>query len=901
MYWLERNISQEQDGRGHPVDEETKAKLGATTPDSQPLGACSKKLGDIWSLRYVTSACPSGEISSKTSSLRRVSFAPCDQAGIAGPSSPARETADTLSYEVPSSSDDKDCAFSQVLRVPSTTDDEVLPAPNPMLSVSDNQVLPVEESQHVKEILCDHFPDSQVLQTLSDGMPVPFPDSYVLQPMGSDKLPVPLLNTNQPVKLVVRDGREHQAKMTKKTAKSKAKSIYYLEPRLPPRNFLPPSPPPDVSHYRRPTNPLCSEMLDRKTQSDDDCLSYHIKKKLLALKLQEKARKKVNRERLMGVSSPASSLSDINEDGPKVMKLKKVARQPIFHSTPDSVCSFTDESNPTLYYTPNQSMQNCYLEDLEMPVITSSLIQEADDGTSNSAKSPSSEGSVNSGSTRNSLNSSNSAPSFLISSSTQLCQCIGTGQDDSSDKFKTVLDKLTNVRWSPKSNAPNEELSGCEDPLQQEHKLSLVDESWWEKFERSYPEEEDLVDDDNETSANVQEAFDPSCGESEVSSGSGSPEVTYQKIDLEDLLSQIYPEVLIEATTAHDYDAAKDGKLEDLVDFLCGEYGEPGDVTTYTQKEMSLDCNDDDDDDDDNIEGGILNEDSPDSPSQHISIEMPEDSSFYNSMEANVSEAGTPAGEATIPGHLYPDFLTGDTRDQASLSFDLTQSAECSKLNTKAKGSTSPFCDDLIDISYEPEGDSRLYSFPDAHASEIWDDISAEFLTANQPNNSSSGEDSNISQLNSSQTSQGSLDLSLDDILNSTQQKITLDFKRSPKTVNKTSRESGKDSLTSTSALNSLVMDSLCSATDILKKSHDSLAKSMYDLCRRAIIKKSNISLELVLPSEKQQAETEEGVASFDTCVTTPSPQKALNVQLNSSIMYPSLSEEQTVQKVKRD
>lgn len=893
MYWLERNLSQEQEGTvGNPTidnqrDKKGKVSRGATnpTPPTDLLAKCSKKLGDIWSLSYVTSADTSGGgISSKTSSLRRVSFAPCNQADEAGPSSPAMESVDIVS----SSSDDKDCEVSEMLRVPSTPDREEL-------QVSGKS--PVSEDLKTNNQL-------HVVQTANvyNGKLVGA-KSPMMKPLREE---VVTHSVKQEAKEIVKKPEKR-----KKTAKSKGKSLYYLEPRLPPRDYPPPSPPADVRHYTRSTNP---GPLDRKTQSDDDCLSYHIKKKLLALKLQEKASKKSSRDRLLGMSSLNSSRSDDIDEDKELCESASLSRRPIFHSTPDSSHSLIDdaESIPTVYYTPKQSMVTCCSQDLggsdEMPIITSSPLTQEDEATSekdaSSDKSPSNAGSTVSSSTHTSLNSSCSAPSFLIGSSTQLCQCIGNSDDDSNEKFKRVLDKLTTSGNQGGTESSNK-------------KLCLVDESWWEKFEKSYPE--DSID---ELSA------DEDILDSEASSG--SPSVSYHQIDLEDLLSQIYhgstlhssvdsSKIEVEEagesvvntsgnnttaesgdnTTAESGDNTRDScRLESLVDFLCGT-SDPGDLTTYVQKEMSLE-----DIENDGMDLPIeTRAGTPfELPPQHITIEMPEEASFFSSVGATIATRSE-RSPVTSP------FFGSNTQ-----SFDLTNSADSSKVDNDTKDSQA-FCDDLIDITFESDHEKKMNMHSCANESEgnalpqtsdDWTDVSAEYLIASLPTNISlEGDSSNISQLESSQeTSQGSLDFSLD---SSMKKKLTVDFKRGSEDaktlaqLKKMSPEPRKDA--TDVGLSSLVKDSLCSATDILERSHDSLAKSVHGLCRRAIIKQSNVSLELILPTEKLHAldvDGEEGVKYFNTSTSPPKVSGMLSVQLNSSITYPP-SDGQALQKVKRD
>lgn len=886
MYWLERNLSQEQeDAEGNPTigdqrDKKEKVSRGGKNPPppTDLLAKCSKKLGDIWSLSYVTSADTSGGgISTKTSSLRRVSFAPCDQAEEAGPSSPARDSVDIVS----SSSDDKDCEVSEMLRVP---------------SAPDREELQVSGKSPVSEAL---KPDNEPVQTADvfDGKLVGVKNPK-MKPLSEEVL---LTTVEQEVKKPIK---------RKKSAKSKEKSIYYLEPRLPPRDYPPPPPPPDVRHYTRSTNP---SLLDRKSQSDDDCFSYHIKKKLLALKLHEKAAKKASRDRLPGMSSLNSSGSDDINENKGTCEGSGLGHGPIFHSTPDSRHSLIDdvESNPTVYYTPKQSMVTCCSQDLggseEMPILASSpLIQEDEATTEQDAildKPLSNAGSAASGSTHSSVDSSSSAPSFLIGSSTQLCQCIGNGDDDSSEKFKRVLDKLTTV----------DNQVGVKSTSHENKKLCLVDESWWEKFEKSYPE--DSIDD---LSADGDDILD--------FEASGSPSVSYHQIDLEDLLCQIYHDSALHHSSAADSGMAEEAggsivntpdrdsaaesrdnttescKLESLVDFLCGTSG-PGDLTTYEQKEMSLE----------DVENNGMDppKETPvvtlsELPPQHITIEMPEESSFFSSVGATIA---TRSERSPVMSPFHDYFAGSNTQ-----SFELTNSADDSKVDCETKDSQA-FCDDLIDINFDeekvslhgsPKGDlDENESHALAQTSEDWTDVSAEYLIASLPNDISlDGDPSNISQLDSSQeTSRGSLDLSLDSSL---KKRLTVDFKRGSgdaKTLaqlKKMSPEARKDA--TDVGMSSLVKDSLCSATDILEKSHDSLAKSVHGLCRRAIIKQSNVSLELVLPTEKQQALDVDGVEGVKCFNNGTSPPKAsvLNVKLNSSITYPTL-EEQALQKVKRD
>jgi hypothetical protein len=930
MYWLERNLSQEKEDAateetssgGNQRGSKGKASQGGANNSSTPNNI-QKKLGNFWSLSYVTSTGGSGGgLSNKSSSLRRVSFAPCDEAGNAGPSSPPKGHVDTVS----SSSDDKDCddyAVSEMLRVPSVPDREEME----MSAALDDQSIQRKSHSKISHVISQNSHSKKLGRAKS--------------PVAKPRLPAtPHSSRKEEKKVEVNSKGE--------ATKPKEKPVYYLEPQLPPKDCLPPSPPPDIRHYARSSNP---NILDHKIQLDDDGLSYHIKKKLLALKLQEKGAKRASRDRLHGVSSANSAKSDgITEKDLQEKEDKSgfIPHHPIFHSTPDSGHSLVDDADsiPTVYYTPKQSMIDCCSQDLdeggesEMPIITSGR---GDNGIAATSpeKPPSNAGSTISNSTHTSLISSSSAPSFLIESSTQLHQCIGTKDDDSSEKFKKVLDKLTTDNETAGKDS-SEKFKKLFDKLTtgkdiqstpQGNKVCLVDESWWEKFEKSYPEDsvdEPVSADEDDLSLTLS---------SEVTS-SESPSVTYHQIDMEDLLRQIYPDSvpqqLNDSNDVVDSSAAvlnapgnddtsnlgdntgDSSRLESLVDFLCG-VSEPGNMTSHVLKEMSLEEPDTEQDTPSSLTVTQVEKRQNSASPQHIAIEMLEESSFFSSVGATIATNHSERSPVTSP---FIDYLTG------TQSFDFTSSANNSKISdytssaNNSKGSdtkdSQAFCDDLIDINFDEEQNiqsgpavSPIVSLGEGETcalltSDDWTDVSGEYLMANSPNDVSfENESSNISQLDSSlKTSQGSLDYSFKDVPTPGHQKLTVDLKRGggdlknvAAQLKRVSPELG--SAMNSSGKNSLVNDSLCSATEILEKSHDSLSKSVHGLSRRAIIKQSNVSLELVLPTEKPQ-ELDTNGDGFKCLGTSPPKTSVLNVQINSSITYPP-SEGQVPQKVKRD
>lgn len=933
MYWLERNLSQDQDEEGSGNDDK-KEHLKQQMSSSVLSGKSSKKLSDIWNLNYATNRSGSGDVCERESGLRRVSFAPCDQeVGVEEPPSSLEKTAGTY-YEMPTS-----------------------------------------------------FEESSGMKTLTV-QPPPVLGGNAQSTSDSDM-----------VISVIREGAEEM----KETKKHCSKTIYYTESRLPSRTVSPPSPPPphDIrQNTQRSTSITDYDLLNRRTQSDDDCLSYNIKKKLLTLKLKEEARKQA----LLGPSSG----SEINEK--KYRKRRARRNHPLFHSTPDTEdCSLTDESNPTVYYSPKQSFASYSQaaeaeeeEESEMPIVTSSLDRKSKEVAAALSSSIDSEivseitslgdasasNSAHSDSSHNiSANSSSSAPSFLINSSTQLCQCIGLG-DESNNKFKALLDKLTGENVMPpalstcntgkdrSAESPEVKLSSCDNSFDY-HKSNCkfpsykagdcsrlddssrknqhsctdcifdesaqvkqsseeatilpddattpvqpVDEEWWAMFDKSYPDEQ-LA----EISAEKAYSSSVDDNEEEEESAMESPRVIYQRIDLDNLLSQIYPEDGSIGSTPNDdsldgdddtagvttansaepaaiEDAEEEEEddctaLRDLVDFLCKspEPAVDGDVTTYAQREMSLECTGEAEED--SCFEMLLQQDTP-SP-QHISIEM--SSELEKEVEREISF------KTTTVSH-YSNSKSPSVQD--GHSGIVMRSTSNSSFVLKCVLQDSPpqpcVCGDLIDIHYDQGKETSKQQLQQQQqplagetglnltenppeTSEEWTDISEDYLLA-LPND----ESCDSKQI----TLQECSDLLLveDENFRPSQKKLMFDFKREvdPSAILKNVSQNSADTSKGTDAS---LMESLCSVSHILEKSHDSLAKSMHGLSRRAIIKQSNISLELVLPSEGIDAEGEEEAEScFCTCI--PPLRKALNVQMNSSIDY-SPSKGQAIQKVKRD
>lgn len=94
------------------------------------------------------------------------------------------------------------------------------------------------------------------------------------------------------------------------------------------------------------------------------------------------------------------------------------------------------------------------------------------------------------------------------------------------------------------------------------------------------------------------------------------------------------------------------------------------------------------------------------------------------------------------------------------------------------------------------------------------------------------------------------------------------------------------------------ILDSLSYATDLLESSHSSLAKSVHSLCRGAIIKQSNISLEVVVPTRSSQKECDGGERDSDKKLTmSPKERPSVNVQLKSSIAYSTSDSEEKLKK----
>ena len=997
MYWLERNFSkevEEEEGEVGSSRSRRSASRAATiitsSPDLLP-GTSSKKLDNRWTLDYLTSQCDSeGGGSTSKNSLRRVSFAPCKK------EDEGQEAAELVSplpvlEKAEAGRDDS-------IEVPTSSVGEVLEEESDDASASEgfeavsvvNKERETMEMERQKE------------------------EEEVVEPITPQPTPSPL-----------------------------PRPIYYAQPKLSPRDYPPPSPPvvvaPDLAHYKRASSrhPATKShlLLDRKTQSEEDCLSYHIKKKLLALKLHERASKRqgsgVGRLRLMAVtSSQASSGSDTRKGKRGLGKVRRrpvnekdfLSRPPVFHSTPDSDTSLLldDESNPTVYYTPKQSLQD--FKEAEMPILPSSAhsshraqvstptwsndskLASKQDGREKKGALESQEAKKGEENDQDSVDSSSSAPSFLIGSSTQLCQCIGE-KDSSPNAYKTLLDRLTSSgggkssRSSDKTNSylttPENRSTACchsskdatsssipttSEPslcpkevsssfisstpasrgsaysnskelsssssgapggdttitsesskhslstttasidmteiTSQGSKICSVDEEWWQKFEACLSEQPHT------------EAGRKSGGNSKTTSSSSAPSTAtastskpvVREIELDKLLSRLYPELPHLDESANEDNACtmtvespstattsirivEDSELQDLVEIL-GEMSDlsAGNVTTYTQEEMSLDlecagCN---------LPEPLLALDGrkscdvtntappkvcqqPPSPSpspqhEHVSIDMPEDLSLvlYEKCDVAKSESSTATSQEYI--QPYGEFVSHEQEPGEKVE------------ETQEEGWTS-LSADLIDINFT-EGEKMETS--EGTAWQPWPPTERDWATANISADGMLFSDAQRDAANRQSlkteaetvttppvhTPLDCTDPSMRDARLSLQKNLSDIAKKEAEKEKE--EEEGEGEWSSNSSGRSFLVDSLCLATDILEKSHYSLSKSVHGLRQRAIIKQSNVSLDLILPSERLHDDKSPDKSRDGKVFGSPNGKASkLNVQLNSSIVYP--------------
>ena len=901
MHWLERNLSEDHAGQegGSPATTSGKKKAkGSSVSSPDILAECHKKLSNRWTVDYVTSVCDSDAANSHTyskSSLRKVSFAPCEtiaeekrmaeeveimQRHLSG------EVGKDDSVEMPTSSFDREDEGNPAMCNPEDIGQEI---------VSED---PLARNGESKEDILVNSPQHHK------------PSSYEL---------------------------------------------------------CPPCPSPDLTHYKRPSH-AGKKTLGEKPS--DDYLSYHIKKKLLALQLHEKT----SSDKLLTSGHPSSPASSTSSKPKRLGKAKKLSKthmldRPKFQSTPDSdaSCMTGDESN---YYTPKQSLQDFQSAHMPQMKIKPSLdegVNECYPDVVPAAEDNSDRDSVHS------VSSSCSAPSFLISSSSQLCQCIG-GRKDSSPNYKQLFDNLascgrggktsspcpprdesngylssndgsepslcpkdisssfistpvskisafskeissSSVVTSPESVIHNEDMETAGDTglsSQCSSRLCAVDESWWKQFESCITTDDSLKPKpENEV---VEDSLPPTPKKPVV-----------RKIELDELLSRIYPESSPESTpevnpelTQDQEDENSDDDLEvvtaesnldesseaidtdDLKDFMdildSVPDNDEDNLTTYAQKDMSLECS--------NVsecEEALVNLDIPDEqqPPPHVSIDMPDDMSLAFSCL-------TPTGAPTqLQGKLSEKF--SDAFGEFVYALPAKSSGHDSKEMKLAPVPVTQTEDHTADLISFNEGDKHNeMSNSSKHwppAPQDWPDLST---STNHHFSLTEQEDASLLDLRDhtsgrlisgkSTKQDKSLGHCADDSHLSMQKHLSVEIKkRSRKDPDELLNTSGAtsygDSLNS--SLNSFTVSSLSLATDILERSHDSLAKSVHDLCQRAIVKQSNISLELCLPSEKLQVDSEGNTSYGSRSFGSPADKSSLiNVHLNSSILYSPSDEE---------
>lgn len=886
MHWLEKTLADNEArvNDGIPATgSKTKTKNSVSSPDI--LAECHKKLSDRWTVDYVTSVYDSEDANMSRNSLRRVSFAPCEK--LAGEDS-ENDLGEEVEVDVP--------------EMPTS-------------------------SMHVEK------------------------ESEVTVKMDQQDAKYPLACSNG------------------KSGEASSSNPVQSEAGVPTQDS---SPEPDLLHYTRPSHPAPCNDIQQTAHSDDDYLSYHIKKKLLALKLYERTKQK-SLDRLKGLTSPVSSGSEYQElvegKGKKPSKSKGLD-QPMFRSTPDSDVSLLtgDESNPTDYYTPKQSLQD--FKSTEMPVVKTKSNPDQDSDVEAKGCAKLKRGSDHD--SAHSLTSSCSAPSFLIGSSTQLCQCIG--DEDCAPNYRSLLDSLINsggktggffssqpakLEESPKdlsSSCFNSEHSPCPKDISssfvstpvsklsifskeitsscestpknrlllspvdanqelissdtevssQGSQLCVVDESWWRQFEVCFENKKKQKGPENKLD-------DSQASESKP---------VLRKIKLDELLDRLYPdtnachseddgETEEEVVTAEsEIETGDESLLKDLVMVSpVLEELQVGNVTTYTQEEMNIEeCNNESAECE--VEPCLLDlattaepEGSP--TPEHITIDIPEDMSIVlntpTSLSAIQQEVDTPTTVAIKEKVAFNDapssssIKQGVLQEKFSDAFGEFVCASPVKTNdcdlTKSTNTSSPcsITADLIDINFTDhedetvEGDVKCKNWPPAP--QDWPNLSAtdQLLTL------TAEEETGLSAQPVTQTSlsasQEFADQHDDNHL-AMKRRLSVNIKKS---TNDNDRALQADDMTGDSlddsnntSISSFTLSSLSLATDILEKSHDSLAKSVHDLCQRAIIKQSNISLELALPSEKLQVRgcgsKEQGSSSGKSSM--------LNVHLNSSIVY---------------
>ncbi len=678
--------------------------------------------------------------------------------------------------------------------------------------------------------------------------------------------------------------------------RKKCRSIYRIEPKLPPRDFPPPSPPPDASCYVR--SPISEESQgSSKSQSYEDQLSCHVKKKLLALKLQEKQH--CRQKRLLAASSLELSSSKLN---PTCQKKKYIPTDacppPVFHSTPESCKSFTTEE--TAFYTPKQSFHdydwdnndNSYQPQREK----SSTAQSETTNTSHYIS-------------IHSTSDSSRIPSFLIEQSEH--PHTNVGRDTSMNSSEVSLDDAV-THYSTADQSSNAVTDLSQDPvstLYDESKISLVDENWWKKIERSYyddPQDKRVFFDDIKTPFDdpeyiklfledregIKTPLDDSEDESLFVDAECEP--PSQEEDKEEWHSP--PKDSMEVV-------AKDIVLEDLINIYPSGSGE-GEALESSNQILKVEvahgvqCEQEElESSDENLK---LVHGVPCEISKNPWITEPEARAATPEFRENFTQTENckcySDSEVTETSILsYSDRCTSAVEDNGSYCED---SEEEDRITVNVVPKDFPL---KGDVSFERE---EVFEEEDG---EEEDGITANVLPKDVP---LKGEDVSFEE-EEKEKYVTSFEKE-DDIINTG----TFDF--SYKMGKQAERKFGGNRLAllkqqleqncghsddsgdddknpKDTNIETLSLVPLHCATNLLESSHHSLAKSVHSLCRGAIIKQSNISLELVLPlplrelpPEESENESEEGSTKDSSMVSSGSGEELsiMDVKLHSSIMY---------------
>ena len=716
-----------------------------------------------------------------------------------------------------------------------------------------------------------------------------------------------------------------KGKKSRNSAKNyKCKPIYNIQPKLPRRDFPPPSPPAGIPLYTRSSRQLSSDKNLPMKQSYEKDLSHYVRKKLLALKLQEKAQKRCSRGRLLAVSSLSSS-SDLNTKTSGKTSQETADALPIFQSTPEENQSLTDESNPTFYCTPKQSFCDHSLDISGVFAI---------DGSSNNCSSleelvtpqiSPKEGSVIKSSTHTISNSS-SAPSFLINSSTQLCQCIC---DD--DEFGSVEKKQKeegDLSTSSMSHDQKKSLDLVENheetedssmsmnsnmfyeakaDLSPSNTLSLVNEDWWKKLEKSY-----YNDPEDEMIQICKKSKTESAPENSIVDENVNFEPSSMKcrfIALADLLDSLYPEPEVSQLTTDEsatHNSNEESTPEEILNDSCECDKDIICEQVALQMEPSDECFEE-------VEECIEEQEYLEKGS-YEEKDFEEEESFEEEECSEVEECLEEKGgyeecfevEECLEekgGYeegfecLKVEECLGEKggyeegfEEEERLKVEECLEEEGGSYEVKKHEGTN--CDKEMVLLQEKVSENDDYN---DHLEACTDSP----VSTNLELSSEIFEDERSTNLNEHDLKNSEIEIEKSSLCSSEEDGNMKEHTTAISNENEVALlQSGNNSLSEDEASfviqnDTFVLDSLHCATDILKNSHDSLAKSVHSLCRGAFIKQSNISLQLVLPIDHKCSDENE---STENALVVPSNStndgSMVNLQLNSSIVYsPTKSE----------